>query len=123
MFRIGRQADVIERRYNKLIEQKTVFARRAAARIRYIMLEGADGDDRTAAFVSLLNRSGRKEEIIDVSFGTHQVEQALPAHVSRTASIREKPQKRMCLSLRLWSKEEQVGRTDGFLCAETALYP
>lgn len=65
MFRIERQADVIERRYNKLIEQKTVFARRAAARIRYIMLEGADGDDRTAAFVSLLNRSGRKENIIE----------------------------------------------------------
>ena len=54
MFRIERQSDVIERRYNKLIEQKTVFAGRAAARIRYIMQEGADGDDRTAVFVSLL---------------------------------------------------------------------
>ena len=32
MFRIERQSDVIERRYNKLIEQKTVFASRAAAR-------------------------------------------------------------------------------------------
>ena len=29
MFRIERQSDVIERRYNKLIEQKTVFAGRA----------------------------------------------------------------------------------------------
>ncbi len=64
MFRIERQSDVIERRYNKLIEQKTVFAGRAAARIRYIMQEGADGDDRTSVFISLLNRSGRKEEII-----------------------------------------------------------
>ena len=65
MFRIERQSDVIERRYNKLIEQKTVFAGRAAARIRYIMQEGADGDDRTTAFVSLLNRSGRKTEILE----------------------------------------------------------
>ena len=65
MFRIERQSDVIERRYNKLIEQKTVFAGRAAARIRYIMQEGADGDDRTTAFVSLLNRSSRKEEILE----------------------------------------------------------
>ncbi len=64
IFRIERQSDVIERRYNKLIEQKTIFASRAAARIRYIMQEGADGDDRTAAFVSLLNRSGAKEEMI-----------------------------------------------------------
>lgn len=65
MFRIERQSDVIERRYNKLIEQKTIFAGRAAARIRYIMQEGADGDDRTAVFVSLLNRSRKKEEILD----------------------------------------------------------
>ena len=65
MFRIERQSDVIERRYNKLIEQKTVFAGRAAARIRYIMQEGADGDDRTAVFVSLLGRSGRKDEIVE----------------------------------------------------------
>ena len=64
MFRIERQSDVIERRYNKLIEQKTVFAGRAAARIRYIMQEGADGEDRTAVFVSLLSRSRKKEEMI-----------------------------------------------------------
>ena len=65
MFRIERQSDVIERRYNKLIEQKTIFAGRAAARIRYIMQEGADGDDRTAVFVSLLNRSRKKEGILE----------------------------------------------------------
>lgn len=64
IFCIERQSDAIERRYNKLIEQKTVFASRAAARIRYIMLEGADSDDRTAAFISILNRSSVKEEII-----------------------------------------------------------
>ena len=65
MFRIERQSDVIERRYNKLIEQKTIFAGRAAARIRYIMQEGADGDDRTTSFVSLLNRSGRKVQVLE----------------------------------------------------------
>lgn len=64
IFRIERQSDAIERRYNKLIEQKTVFASRAAARIRYIMQEGADRDDRTAAFVSLLNRRGAREELL-----------------------------------------------------------
>lgn len=64
MFRIERQSDVIERRYNKLIEQKTVFAGRAAARIRYIMQEGAEGDDRTAVFISILNRTKKKEELL-----------------------------------------------------------
>lgn len=64
IFRIERQADAIERRYNKLIERKTVFASRAAARIRYIMQEGADSDDRTTAFISILNRSAAKEEMV-----------------------------------------------------------
>lgn len=83
MFRIERQADVIERRYNKLIEQKTVFARRAAARIRYIMLEGADGDDRTAAFCQPSEQERQKREYHRISFGTYQIEQILPTHVSR----------------------------------------
>lgn len=32
LYKISREFDAIERRYNKLIEQKTVFASRAAAR-------------------------------------------------------------------------------------------
>lgn len=62
--RIEREFDTIERRYNKLIEQKTVFANRAAARIRYILLEGMAEEDRTVAFVNLLNQSEKREEIL-----------------------------------------------------------
>lgn len=62
LIRIERQFDAIERRYNKLIEQKTIFASRAAARIRYVLQEGAE-EDRTVALVDLLNKSRRKEEI------------------------------------------------------------
>lgn len=62
---IERQFDAIERRYNKLIEQKTVFASRAAARIRYILMEGAMEEDRTAVLVKLLNRSNKQEEILE----------------------------------------------------------
>lgn len=62
---IERQFDAIERRYNKLIEQKTVFASRAAARIRYILMEGAMEEDRTAVLVRLLNQSGQQEEILE----------------------------------------------------------
>jgi hypothetical protein len=64
IYRIEREFDAIERRYNKLIEQKTVFASRAAARIRYILLEGAVEEDRTAVLVRLLNNSSRQEEIL-----------------------------------------------------------
>lgn len=62
---IERQFDAIERRYNKLIEQKTVFASRAATRIRYILMEGAMEEDRTAVLVKLLNRSNKQEEILE----------------------------------------------------------
>ena len=62
LIRIERQFDAIERRYNKLIEQKTIFASRAAARIRYVLQEGAE-EDRTVALVDLLKKSRRKEEI------------------------------------------------------------
>lgn len=64
IYRIEREFDVIERRYNKLIEQKTVFASRAAARIRYILMEGAAEEDQTVTLVNLLNRSSCQEEIL-----------------------------------------------------------
>ena len=65
LLRIEREFDAIERRYNRLIEQKTVFASRAAARIRYILREGSAEEDQTLQLVNLLNRSSRKEEILE----------------------------------------------------------
>lgn len=63
--RIEREFDAIERRYNRLIEQKTVFASRAAARIRYILMEGAMEEDRTAVLANLLSQSDKREEILE----------------------------------------------------------
>lgn len=63
--RIEKEFEAIERRYNKLIEQKTIFAGRAAARIRYILQEGADEEDKTLVLVNLLSRSRKKEEILE----------------------------------------------------------
>lgn len=65
IYLIEREFDLIERRYNRLIEQKTMFASRAAARIRYILMEGAAEEDRSAALVNLLNQSGKREEILE----------------------------------------------------------
>lgn len=62
--RIEREFNAIERRYNRLIEQKTVFASRAAARIRYILMEGTMEEDRTAVLAKVLNQSGKREEIL-----------------------------------------------------------
>lgn len=65
LFQINREFDSIERRYNRLIDQKRTFAKRAAARIRYILVEGNIEEDRTKALVRLLNNSSRGGEILD----------------------------------------------------------
>lgn len=64
LYLIERQFDVIERRYNKLIEQKTVFASRAAARLRYIVQEGEEGTDQLISLVGILSKA--KEEKKDM---------------------------------------------------------
>ena len=65
LFQINREFDGIERRYNKLIDQKRVFAKRAAARIRYLLMEGDTEEDRTKVLVKLLNGSSRRNEILE----------------------------------------------------------
>lgn len=65
MLLVNREFDAIERRYNRLIDQKRTFAKRAAARIRYILVEGSVEEDRTKALVKLLNTSDKKEEILE----------------------------------------------------------
>lgn len=65
LFKINREFDSIEKRYNILIDQKRIFAKRAAARIRYILVEGAAEEDRTKILVKLLDNSQHKNEIID----------------------------------------------------------
>ena len=64
IYGIEREFDTIERRYNKLIEQKTIFANRAAARIRYLLMEGMSEEDGTLRLVRLLNQSNKREEIL-----------------------------------------------------------
>lgn len=64
LFQINREFDSIERRYNRLIDQKRTFAKRAAARIRYILVEGNIEEDRTKALVKLLNNTSQKDMIL-----------------------------------------------------------
>lgn len=65
VYLIEREFDLIEKKYNKLIEQKTIFASRAAARIRYILQEGAGDADNTVVLINLLSKSRRREEILN----------------------------------------------------------
>lgn len=65
VWQVEREFDLIEKKYNRLIELKTVFARRALARIHYILQEGAGEDDNTIVLINLINRSEKKEEILE----------------------------------------------------------
>ena len=47
-----------------MISQKSVFAKRALARIQYIMQEGADNEDNIVNLIGLLNRSANREDIL-----------------------------------------------------------
>lgn len=65
VYRIERQFDLIERKYNKLVEQKAVFAKRALARIQYIFQEGSAKEDGIVRLIRLIDKSGQPEDILD----------------------------------------------------------
>lgn len=62
---VEREFDLIEKKYNRLIELKTVFARRALARIHYLLQEGAGAEDSTLELIGLLNHSGKKDALLE----------------------------------------------------------
>ena len=65
VYKVEREFDLIERKYNKLIEQKTIFAKRALARIHYILQEGTDDEDNIIKLINLLDHSAKKDEILE----------------------------------------------------------
>lgn len=64
VYKIEREFDRIEHKYNRLIDQKTIFAKRALARIHYIMQEGSDIQDNTLKLVGILDKSKNPDEIL-----------------------------------------------------------
>lgn len=64
LLKLEREFARIEKRYNKLIQQKRIFANRAAARIRFILLEGDRKEDQTKLLLKLLNNSRVSDDIL-----------------------------------------------------------
>lgn len=60
--RIEREFDQIEEKYNRLIAQKTVFAKRALARINYILQEGVQNEDSIVRLIGRLNLAKEGEQ-------------------------------------------------------------
>jgi hypothetical protein len=65
VYQVERSFDIIEKKYNKLIEQKAIFARRALARIRYIFQEGLHDEDNILKLLKLIDTSPKSEEILE----------------------------------------------------------
>ena len=65
VYQVEREFDLIERKYNKLIEQKAVFAKRALARLQYISNEGMRDGDNVIKLINLLDRSKDKDVILE----------------------------------------------------------
>lgn len=63
VYQIEREFDLIEVKYNRLIEQKSLFASRASARIRYLLREGGE-EDCLLSLIGLLREGGRRQELL-----------------------------------------------------------
>lgn len=65
VYRIDREFDLIERKYNKLVEQKAIFAKRALARIQYIFQEGSAKEDSVLRLIQIIDKSSDPDVILD----------------------------------------------------------
>lgn len=65
VYRIDREFDLIERKYNKLVEQKAIFAKRALARIQYIFQEGSAKEDSVLRLIQIIDNSSDPDAILD----------------------------------------------------------
>lgn len=64
MIRIEREFDRIEEKYNGLIEKKTEFAKRALARVQFLLQEGMEQSENTATLIKMIGERPDGEEIL-----------------------------------------------------------
>lgn len=65
VYQVEREFDLIEKKYNKLIEQKTIFAKRALARIHYILQEGSSDEDHIVKLINLLDHPECGSQVLE----------------------------------------------------------
>lgn len=66
MIRIEREFDRIEEKYNGLIEKKTEFAKRALARVQFLLQEGMEQSENTATLIKMIGERPDGEEILSI---------------------------------------------------------
>ena len=67
VYLLEREFDLMEQKYKKLIEQKAIFAKRALARIHYIMQEQTNKEDYLMQWVHLHNKLADTDELLELT--------------------------------------------------------
>ena len=65
IIRIEREFDRIEQKYNTLIEQKSIFAQRALARVHFLMQEGMEDNENVATFIKMIAEDERGNTMLE----------------------------------------------------------
>lgn len=65
VYQLEREMDLMEQKYKKLIEQKSIFAKRALARMHYILQEGNNKESYLMQWVHLLNHGQNPDELLE----------------------------------------------------------
>lgn len=65
MVRIEREFDLIEKKYNLLINQKAIFAQRALARVNFMMQEGMEDTDNVASLIHMVVERPDGDQILE----------------------------------------------------------
>ncbi len=62
---LEREFDMMEQKYKKLIEQKSIFAQRALARMHYILQEGSNKENYLLQWIQFLNHVEQPDDFLD----------------------------------------------------------
>lgn len=65
VYQLEREVDLMEQKYKKLIEQKSIFAKRALARMHYILQEGNNKESYMMQWIHVLNQSSNPDEVLE----------------------------------------------------------
>lgn len=120
VYQVEREFDLIEKKYNKLIEQKTVFAKRALARIHYILQEGSSDEDHIVKLINLLDHHANSPQVLEQMRDRIRVGTQFKNITDRSFYNRKK-----CGGCRIspdCDGKAQRGDSDDRFCTKAALY-
>lgn len=65
VYQLEREVELMEQKYKRLIEQKSIFAKRALARMHYILQEGNNKESYLMQWVHIINNCKDADEILE----------------------------------------------------------